>query len=159
MFVLLMLVGPFAYADTMFVAPPAVTSQAITSPTALQTISDQFSTSFLSHVLAVDSFRSDGSHVIKFADGIIQAVPYKGDHLFIGSFGFIPRPDDSAHFYNSYSIHIHVISLIAKYIDINPTYAPILNDLELTPGLTYDTDVRHGLLDFSVGYAHKFGGQ
>lgn len=123
----------------------------------LQTVSDQFSASFLTHISAVDSFRSDGSHVIKFADGIIQAVPYKGDHLFIASLGLIPKPNDSTHFFNSYSVHLHLISLISKYIDINPTYAPILNDLELTPGYTYDMDVHHGLLDFSIGYAHKFG--
>lgn len=125
--------------------------------TPLQTVTDQFSTSFLSHVSAVDDFRQDGSHVIKFTDGIFQMIPYKGDHLLLASFGVIPNPTDSTKFYKSYSIHAHVLSVIGKYLDINPTYAPLLNDLELTPGYTYDTDLHHGALDFSVGYTHKFG--
>lgn len=138
-----------AFADS--IAPPALP----TPP--LQTVTDQFSVLFLNHISAVDSFRQDGSHVIKFSDGIIQAIPYKGDNILIGSFGIIPKPQDSTKFYNSYSIHAHVLSFLAKYVDINPTYAPILADLELTPGYTYDTDVHHGGFDFSVGYAHKFG--
>lgn len=123
----------------------------------LSSITAQFSTSFLSHVSAVDDFRQDGSHVIKFTDGIFQMIPYQGDHLLLASFGLIPNPEDSTKFYKSYSIHVHIISVVAKYLDINPTYAPILNDLEFTPGYTYDTDQHHGGLDFSIGYAHKFG--
>lgn len=129
------------------------------APTALQTVEGQFSMSFLAHISAVDDYRQDGSHVIKFTDGILQQIPFKGDHLLVESFGLIPRPDDSSKFFHSYSIHAHVISVVSKYLDINPTYAPLLQDLELTPGYTYDTDVRHGQFDFSFGYSHKFGGQ
>lgn len=124
----------------------------------LSSVTSQFSTVFLDHISAVDSFRSDGSHVIKFSDGIFQAVPYKGDHLLVGSFGLIPNPQDSTSFFKSYSVHLHLLSIMGKYLDINPSYSDILNQLELTPAFTYDTDVKHGLFDFSVGYAHKFGG-
>ena len=129
------------------------------APTPLQNVQSQFSMSFLGHVSAVDDYRQDGSHVIKFSDGILQQIPFKGDHLLIESFGLIPRPDDSSKFFKSYSIHVHVISVFSKYLDVNPTYAPLLQDLELTPGYTYDTDVNHGQFDFSFGYAHKFGAQ
>ena len=120
-------------------------------------VTNQFEASFLAHISAVESFRQDGSHVIKFSDGIIQAIPYKGDHLLVASFGLIPNPTDSAKFYKSYSIHAHLFSIASKYLDINPTYAVILQDIELTPGYTYDTDLHNGQLEFAVGYAHKFG--
>lgn len=129
------------------------------TPPPLSSITDQFSASFLSHISAVDDFRQDGSHVIKFTDGIFQQIPFQGDHLLVESFGLIPSRTDSTKFEKSYSIHAHLISVIGKYLGINPTYAPILNDIELTPGYTYDTDVSHGQFDFSVGYSHKFGGQ
>lgn len=128
-----------------------------TSPSPIQTIANEFSMSFMSHVSAVDSFRQDGSHVIKFADGIIQAIPYKKDHLLVGSFGLIPHPEDSTAFFKSYSIHAHIFGFLSQFVDVNPTYASILTDFEITPGYSYDTDQRHGGFVFDIGYAHQFG--
>lgn len=123
----------------------------------LSSITNQFETSFLSHISAVESFRQDGSHVIKFTDGIFQMMPYRGDHLLLASFGLIPNPTDSTKFYKDYSIHLHLFSLVGKYLLINPSYAQLLNDIEATPGYGYSTDVHHGQFDFAIGYAHKFG--
>lgn len=137
--------------------PVAVTLPSPTPTPPLQAITSQVTVAFLSHISAVDDFRQDGSHVIKFTDGIFQLIPYQGDHLLIGSFGLIPSRTDSTKFEKSYSVHAHVLSFVGKYLDINPTYASILSDIELTPGYTYDTDWGHGGWDFSVGYAHSFG--
>lgn len=126
--------------------------------TASASAGDTFYASFLAHVSAVDDFRQDGSRVVKLTDGIFQQIPYRGEYLLVESFGVIPKPEDSTKFWKSYSVHAHVVSLVAKFLGINPTYAPILEDFELTPGYTYDTDVHHGQFDLSIGYAHKFGG-
>lgn len=150
-------IGGILEADQTVMFTPNQVQTIITPPPPISSITDQFYTSFLAHVAAVDDFRQDGSHVIKFTDGIIQAVPYQGDHLFVGSFGLIPKPSDSTKFYKSYSVHLHLISVVSKYLDINPTYAPILQSIELTPGYSYDTDQSHGGLDFSVGWVHQFG--
>ncbi len=151
--ILLCFVGAVAHADPVTVTPPAINTAA---PSPLESVTNQFAMSFLSHVSAVDSFRQDGTHVVKFADGIIQAVPYKGDHLIIGSFGLIPNPADSTKFYKSYSIHAHLIGFLSQYININPTYGDILSQFDFSPGYTYDTDERHGGFSFDIGYVKSF---
>jgi hypothetical protein len=150
----------------------ALAADTITLPTSLPTsvqgplesVTSEFTASLASHVSAVDTFRQDGTHIIEFTDALLEAVPFemKGStnpcNLLEFTFGLVPAQDSSTTFYKSYGVHAHVVGYLSQFVTVNPTYASYLNDLELTPGYEYATDVHHGGLVFSVGYSHKFGG-
>jgi hypothetical protein len=156
--VLIALLATAASADVLPVAPNVPAATAAAAAPAPSTLSTQFDLALLQHVTAAEAYRSNGSHVVKFTDGIVGLWNYKGDYIITGTAGFIPHPEDPSKFFSSYGVHAHVMSLVAKYFVINPSYAPILQDLELTPGWTWDQDVPHrGLFEFCVGYSHKFG--
>ena len=93
---------------------------------------------------------------VKGGDGIIGAIPYKGNNVIVGDVGIIPNLNDPTSFYKTYGIHLHLVQFVSQYLNYNPTYASILQSVELDPRYSYDTDVHHGVLGVTLGYVKHF---
>ena len=143
-----------AQADTT-VSVPAITT-VTGQPDPISSITSNFTVALLDHVTASDEFTTSGDRKIEFTDGIIGAIPYKGDNVIVGDVGIIPNLNDPTSFYKTYGIHLHLVQLVSQYLNYNPTYASILQSVELDPRYSYDTDVHHGVLGVTLGYVKHF---
>jgi hypothetical protein len=123
-------------------------------------IGTQIQLSLLSHVTAVAERSTDGTDRMEFLDGLAQIGSYKGSYILAVDAGFLDStaPDSNGNFKATYGIHLHAIDTFIKLanVQISPSVQTLLNDLELSPRYSFDTDVHHGVLGLTFGAVIPF---
>ena len=107
----------------------------------------------LNHVIAVNEFTTEGKNKLYFLDGIIQAGHYKSDYIVAVDAGFCNslNPDASGRLAGTVGIHIHAISGINNWLNINPALAQTLDLLEMSPRVSWDTDLHQVVYGLTFG--------
>jgi hypothetical protein len=127
-------------------------------PAYADTVPAQILPSLLQHVVPVTEFTTEGITKIEFLDGLIQFGHYSNDYIAAIDAGFCNNtiPDANGRLALTAGVHVHVISFVNSYFNINPALALTLQQLELTPRVSYDGDVHAWVYGATFGVRIPF---
>lgn len=111
----------------------------------------QITASLLQHVIAVSEFTTHGETKLQFLDGIFQVGHYQNDYILAVDGGASNNIQEGGHLAGTVGIHLHAISFLNNFFQINPSLGQALSMLDATPRFSYDWDVHHSVLGFTFG--------
>lgn len=135
----------FTYAD----GGPVVGSN---SPIVSEDVASQFLASLTKDMVAVYAHTSHNEDKVYALTSLIQVGHYRKDYVLSFDFGVVGTDGEKGvSFHKTYGAHLHILPMIVANVPMNPTLATFLSNVELTPRYSYDEDVRHGVLSYTLG--------
>ena len=117
-------------------------------------LAGQFNANVVSHGVAATEFTTKGETKMVTLLTPFQAGHYKGDYILGQDDGIINNNVNDGRIAVTFGIHAHVISFIRNLM----ADSTLLDGLEATPRVSYDSDVHASVYGFMLGFEKNFGG-
>lgn len=123
------------------------------APLVSESVADQFLASLTKDMVAVYAHTSHNEDKVYALTSLIQLGHYKKDYILSLDFGMVGSGfgENGISFHKTYGVHAHVLPWVVANVPMNPTLSAFLSNVELTPRYSYDEDVRHGVLSYTLG--------
>lgn len=137
----LLIAGPHLAIADVPAPTPTPTPTASLPPVSATALGDQLLLSLTADAVTVTEFTTNGTTKLEALDGFAEFGHFKGDYIAALDGGFLQNSVNNGRIGTSLGFHIHAIQTLNDYLTLSPSAAAALAYLQLTPRVSWDTDV------------------